>query len=69
MAIIWKILIKFSWINTSVEVQGRIKLIHILLIFSTYFILPHYDSTVQLYPSMSWRSEAKRHFCCIELSH
>ena len=53
-------MIKFSWINTSVEVQGRIKLSHILLIFSTYFILPHYESTVQLHPSMSQRCEAER---------
>lgn len=29
------------------EVQGRIKLSDILLIFSTYFILSHYESTVQ----------------------
>lgn len=42
------------------EVQGRIKLSDILLIFSTYFILPHYESTVQLHPSMSQRCDAKR---------
>lgn len=42
------------------EVQGRIKLSRILPIFSTYFILPHYESTVQLHPSMSQRCEAKR---------
>lgn len=54
MKIIWKILIKFSWINTSLQdLKFKAELSHILFIFSTYFTLPHYESTVQLHPSMS----------------
>lgn len=54
MKIIWKILIRFSWINTSLQdLKFKAELSHILFIFSTYFTLPHYESTVQLHPSMS----------------
>lgn len=70
MKIIWKILIKFSWINTSLQdLKFKAELSHILFIFSTYFTLPHYESTVQLHPSMSQRCEAERSFCCIKLYH